>query len=47
MKHEERLPLPEEADLDLVKWRALYELYTGLLSDIEEFKESVRRLCEA
>lgn len=44
VKHEEPLPLPEEADLDLVEWKALYELYTGLLSDIEEIRESVRRL---
>lgn len=44
VKHEERLSLPEEADL--VEWRALHEFCTGLLSDIEELKESVRRLCE-
>ena len=47
VKRRKGLPLPEETDLDLVEWRALYELYTGLLNDIEELRESIRRLCEA
>ena len=38
------LSLPEEADLDLVEWRALYELYTHLMRDIKELKESIKRL---
>ena len=47
VKCKKSLPLPEDADLDFVEWRALYELYKSLLKDIEELQESVRRLCEA
>jgi len=32
---------------DLIEWRSLYEIYEGLLNDIEELKESIRRLCKS
>jgi len=41
------LPLPESADLDLIEWRSLYEIYEALLNDIEELKESIKRLYES
>ena len=45
LEHKRDLPLPEGADLDLIEWRSLYEIYEALLNDIEELKESIRRLC--
>ena len=47
LEHKRDLPLPEGADLDLIEWRSLYEIYEALLNDIEELKESIRRLCES
>ncbi len=47
VERKKSLPFPEEVDLDLVEWMALYKLYASLLNDIEELRESVKRLCEA
>jgi len=33
--HKKGLPLPDGADLDLIEWRSLYEIYEALLNDIE------------
>jgi|GEM_PF-4155948 len=42
-----KLPFPEEADLDLIEWKALHDIYTNLLRDIEGIRKSIKRLEES
>ena len=40
-----KMPPLDEAEIGLMEWSSLYELYTSLSGDIEVLRVSVRRLC--
>ena len=41
------LPFPEEADVELIEWRALYEHYKSLLDEIREIEGRIAELLKA